>query len=198
MASIRRWLAILNSLPLHPLRKGQKRRACGGDDLVGHSASAHQAFEPREKEAPPCPRALPVAAKEGCAAALSDAEPFAQHRGDELPAEAGALDHVEAARQLLPGREARQIGAARQAGNLLARQANRPEIALDESRALPQREPEREGGRCHADHTSFKRGIEAEEQFENPAITIEREVGIEQPQPGLETPMQIGGFALSP
>ena len=60
-----------------------------------------------------------------------------QHRGDHLPPKAGALEHVQAARQVLGTLQPRQRGASRQFGELARRQTQRPEIRLDEPGAGP-------------------------------------------------------------
>ena len=127
---------------------------------------------------------------------LATPEPLAQRRGDDLPAEAGALEHVQAARQVLGARQPRQVGASRQVGNLPPRQAQRQEIALDQLGAGPQRKAERGARRRHARQAGFNGSVETEEEFEHPPIAVERELGFEQPQLDLETPMQVGRFAL--
>ena len=66
-----------------------------------------------------------------------------QHRGDHLPPKAGALEHVQAARQVLGTLQPRQRGASRQFGELARRPTQRPEIRLDEPGAGPKWKAER-------------------------------------------------------
>src|SRR5688572_15755903 len=97
-------LTLRLSLALHPSRESQEGRARRANDLRGRRARARQAFEPGDKKTPSRRRRLRVACEERGAAPLGDAEALAQHRGDHLPAEAGALEHVKAPRQVLATR----------------------------------------------------------------------------------------------
>ena len=91
---------------------------------------------------------------------LADPEPLAQRRGDDLPSKAGALEHVQAARQVLGARQPWQVGASRQLGDLAPRQAERQEIALDQLGARPQRKAERGARSRQAHQAGFDRSVE--------------------------------------
>ena len=86
-------------------------------------ARARQAIEPGEHEDPPRRGRLGVADEERCAAAFGHSELLVQRQGDDLSSKAGALEHVQAARQVLGARQPRQVGASRQLGELAPRQA---------------------------------------------------------------------------
>ena len=85
---------------------------------------------------------------------------------------------------------------SRQRREILRRQAERQEIALDELGASAQRKPERRFRGREPRHVDLDGDVEAVERPEHADIPMHVEAGIEQPELGLEAPVHGRGLAL--
>src|SRR4051795_5287992 len=119
-----------------------------------------------------------------------------QHLGDHLSSKAGALQHVEAACQLLRTFERRDRRASRQFAELVRRQAKRSEILLDEHGAVPKWEADVRAACYQPRQADFDGSVEPVERFEHLAVSLNRKLRFEQAQLPLETSMDRSGLAF--
>jgi hypothetical protein len=200
MAGLSHWRAGGNNVSSRSAHRAKERKVARAEATIASACAPaetrpwsqerktpHLALvaspSPTKKEAPR-PRSIPSRS---------------QQRGrDQLAAKAGALQHVEATGHVLGDRQPRQISAARQVGDVAPRRAERKEVALDERRALPQRQAARVARRYDAHQSGFHRSVETEEALENPAIAVEAQIRFQEAQLGFEAPVLVGGRALQP